>query len=109
MEAEGFVIAENEASEFVTLEFSDGPYTLNRAMVAHLGGVDEVRSYASQAKSITKDEFVERFWQLVSNAAVNDTIDLIVQQHLANPLHTQQQILDEDVTFINPFGNSFFR
>ena len=99
----GFVITTAVKEDFVMLEFSDGPYTLNKAMVEHLGGKEEVLKYTEQAKHITADDFVKGFWNLVSADAVNKTVDFIVQQHLANPLHTLELNLDADVEFVNPF------
>lgn len=106
-EQEGFVVTGDEKEEFVMLEFSDGVFTLNKAMVAHLGGAEEVRKYTDQAKLITRDEFVKGFWQLVSAAAINNTANVIVQQHLANPFNTREINLENDFIAINPFPPAY--
>lgn len=100
----GVVVTGTKHKPMVTLQFSDGPYTLNRAMVDHLGGADEVLKYEEAAKHITADEFLKKFWGLVSADAINKAAAVIVAQHLANPLHTRELNLEEDITFINPFG-----
>jgi hypothetical protein len=96
------VITAAPVATAVTLQFADGVYTLNRAMVAHLGGTAQVLEYADAARLITRQQFVDGFWQLVAADVVNRVQQQIVSAHLARaqPLLT----LDEDVTFIKPFG-----
>lgn len=78
----GHVIVET-TGEIVELEFADGTHRLNRALVAHLGGPDEVRKFASEAKNITHQEFVQRFWHLVEKSAIKGAVNNVIQNHFA--------------------------
>ena len=78
----GYCITDT-TGEVVTLQFADGPHSLNRALVAHLGGPAEVRKYAGDAKNLTHSEFIKRFWTTVEKTAVNSAVNNMINNHLA--------------------------
>jgi len=78
----GHVSAGDTPSTPYQMEFKDGTHTIPEAVVAHLGGTEEVKKFDGKFKDKTFPEFMSAFWKLIEKDQLNKAANEFISSHM---------------------------